>query len=44
MEEVRIHHIMKDGTEVNDISGYVISKEKNKPLYEIIDRIQEERR
>ncbi len=43
MEEIKIHHILKDGTEVKDISGHIIKAEKNKALYEIINRIQTER-
>lgn len=36
-----IRHIMKDGTEVADITGYVIKAEKFDVLYKIIDGINE---
>lgn len=36
-----IKHVLKDGTEVADISGYVIKAEQFPVLYEIINRIQQ---
>lgn len=39
MDEVRIHHILKDGTKVDDISGHVLKSAEHPTLYEIIDRI-----
>ena len=36
-----IHHILKDGTEVNDIAGHVIKAEQFEVLYQIIDGINE---
>ena len=37
-----IHHILKDGTEVDDITGKVIKAEDFPVLYEVINRIQKE--
>ncbi len=34
-------HILKDGTEVKDITGHVIKAAEFKVLYEVIDRIQQ---
>lgn len=36
-----IRHILKDGTEVTDISGHVIKAEQFEVLYQIIDGINE---
>ena len=38
----KIHHLLKDGTEVPDISGHVIKSEAFPVLYETINRIQKE--
>ena len=35
-----IHHILKDGTEVDSVSGYVIQADLFPVLYEIVNRIQ----
>lgn len=35
-----IRHILKDGTEVPDISGHVIKAAEHTALYEAINRIQ----
>lgn len=37
-----IYHILKDGTEVDDITGKVIKAEDFPVLYEVINRIQKE--
>lgn len=37
-----IRHVLKDGTEVPDISGHVIKSEAFPVLYETINRIQKE--
>ena len=39
-----IRHILKDGTEVPDITGHVIKAKEHVVLYEIIDRIAKEER
>lgn len=36
-----IRHILKDGTEVDDIKGMVIKASEHKVLYEIINKIQQ---
>lgn len=36
-----IRHILKDGTEVEDITGHVIKADEYETLYEVINRIQE---
>ena len=40
MDEVRIHHILKDGTKVDDISGHVLKSAEHPTLYDIIDKIE----
>ena len=40
MEQVKIHHILKNGTEVDDIQGHMIKAEEFPVLYEVINRIQ----
>lgn len=40
MEKVKIHHILKNGTEVKDIKGHLIKAEEFPVLYEVINRIQ----
>ena len=37
-----IKHVLKDGTEVNDIKGHVIKASDYPLLYEVINRIQKE--
>ena len=32
-----IRHVLKDGSEVNDIEGYVIRMDDHEELYKIID-------
>lgn len=32
-------HILKDGTQVKDITGYVIHVDESSPLYHVIDSI-----
>ena len=34
-----IHHVLKDGTEVESIEGHVIKAEEFQVLYEVINRI-----
>lgn len=41
---IRIHHVLKDGTEVDDIKGHVIKAKDQVVLYEVINRINEEER
>lgn len=36
-----IRHILKDGTEVDDITGKVIKAEQHPVLYEVISKISE---
>lgn len=36
---IRIHHVLKDGTQVDDISGHVIKAEQFEVLYHVIDQI-----
>ena len=36
-----IHHILKDGTEVTDISGKVIEVKQFEVLYQVVNRINE---
>lgn len=40
--DVRIHHVLKDGTQVKDISGHVIKAADYPVLYEVVNRIQKE--
>ena len=35
--------MLKDGTQVDDISGHVIKAEEHPVLYEVINRVNEER-
>ena len=42
MNEVRIHHLLKDGTQESDISGHVIKAKDYPVLYEVVNRIQKE--
>ena len=37
--DVRIHHVLKDGTVVSDISGHVIKAKDYPVLYEVVNRI-----
>lgn len=39
---VNIKHVLKDGTEVSDISGHVIKAKDYPVLYEVVNRIQKE--
>lgn len=39
---VRIQHVLKDGTQVNDITGHLIKAADYPVLYEAINRIQKE--
>lgn len=36
---ITIHHVLKDGTEVDSIEGKVIKAEEFQVLYEVINRI-----
>lgn len=38
--QIKIHHILKNGTEVKDIKGHLIKAEEFPVLYEVINRIQ----
>lgn len=40
MEKVKIHHILKNGKEVDDIKGHLIKADEFPVLYEVINRIQ----
>ena len=42
--DVRIHHVLKDGTQVDDIAGKVIKADQFPVLYEVVNRIQKEGR
>lgn len=37
--DVRIHHVLKDGTQVKDISGHMVNAADYPVLYEVINRI-----
>lgn len=39
---ITIHHVLKDGTEVDSIEGKVIKADEFGTLYEVINRIQKE--
>lgn len=39
---IRIHHVLKDGTQVDSIDGHVIKAKDFSVLYEVINRIQKE--
>ena len=43
MSAIIVHHVLKDGTQVDDIAGHVIKAEQHEALYQIIERITEER-
>lgn len=36
-----LHHILKDGTEVSDVTGHVIKADKFDTMYEVVKRINE---
>ena len=38
--QIKIHHILKDGTEVKDIKGHLIKADEFPVMYEVINRIQ----
>lgn len=40
---ITIKHILKDGTEVADITGKVIKAKDHELLYEVINRIQQQK-
>lgn len=42
MNEVRIHHYLKDGRSVENIADHVIKSDEFPVLYEVIHRIQKE--
>lgn len=42
MMDVNIKHVLKDGTQVSDISGRVIKAKDYPVLYEVVNRIQKE--
>lgn len=37
-----VRHILKDGTEVEDITGKIIKASEFRTLYEVINRIEKE--
>lgn len=39
-----VKHIMKDGRVLSDIKDHVVKAEEAKEVYQLIDRINEERR
>ncbi len=41
---MRVVHILKDGTVLNDITGHVVRIEDAEPLYQLIDSINRESR
>lgn len=36
-----VKHILKDGTELHDISGHVVKRQDAKAVYALIERINE---
>lgn len=38
-----IRHILKDGTVLDDITGHVVKMEDARVVYELLDKINEER-
>ncbi len=40
---MNIRHILKDGTEVDDVTGHVIKAKEHAVLYEVINRINQEK-
>ena len=40
---IRVHHILKDGTKVDDVAGHVIKAKEHAVLYEVINRIQQQK-
>lgn len=36
-----IHHLLKDGTEVSDITGHMIKADDFEALYQVVNRINE---
>ena len=40
---ITVHHVLKDGTKVDDVAGRVIKAEEHSVLYEVINRINEGR-
>ena len=38
---MKIHHILKDGTEVPDVAGYVVKADEFDALYAVIRSIEE---
>ena len=40
---IRVHHILKDGTKVDDVAGHVIKAKEHTVLYEVINRIQNQK-
>lgn len=39
-----IHHILKDGTKVPDITGHVIKADEHETLYQVINKINERKK
>lgn len=37
---IRIHHVLKDGTEVPDVAGHVVRMTDNSELYQVIKSIE----
>lgn len=40
---MRVIHILKDGSVVNDITGHVVRIEDAEPLYHLMDSINQQR-
>lgn len=41
MNDVRIHHVLKDGTQVDSVEGHLIMAADHPVLYETINRISQ---
>ena len=39
---IQIHHVLKDGTELTDITGHVVKASEHSDLYEALDRMEKE--
>ena len=39
MNDVRIHHVLKDGTQVDSVEGHLIKAADHPVLYEVVNRI-----
>lgn len=36
---ITVHHVLKDGSKVKDVTGHVIKADEHSVLYEVINRI-----